>query len=160
MNDAILAILVLLPVVITFFLKSNAALGFLAVCAGYAIVSLAGGDINGSIDKLNLNGINNSYISIAILTLPLLSTLFFSGRSWASRAKMIMNLVAAAASGLVLLIVSAPFINDVANVNLYDSAVWPLVQHARGSIVVAGTIYALVLVWFSKTRHPDKKKHK
>jgi len=160
MNDAILAILILLPVAITFFLKSNAALGFLAVCAAYSIESLAGGDIDTSISNLNLKGFSNADITLLILIVPSLLTLFFSSKSWAGQSKMIIHLLAAALAGLTLSIITAPFINSVASVNLYDSKIWPLIQHGRGSIVIVGTIYSLLIIWFSKTRHPDKKHKK
>jgi hypothetical protein len=42
MSDALLATLILLPAVLAFFLKSNAALGFLALCGGFAAITLSG----------------------------------------------------------------------------------------------------------------------
>jgi hypothetical protein len=38
MSDALLAVMILLPAVLTFLLKSNAAIGFLALCGGFAAI--------------------------------------------------------------------------------------------------------------------------
>jgi hypothetical protein len=157
MSDAILAIMIVLPAILTYFLKANAALAYLGLCGGYVISIMAGSDIDDSLNKVNNVNINSSEITILILVLSLLLTLFFSGRSWSGQSKMIMQLVAAVAAGLSLSIMAAPYINSVINVNLYSSSVWPLIQHGRGTIIVAGTIYSLLVVWFSKTHHPDKK---
>jgi hypothetical protein len=157
MTDAILAVLILLPVIVTYFLKSNGALGFLAICAGYTLESLAGGDIDSILHNANLKSFTNADLALIIFIASLFLTLFFSSRSWAGQSKMIINVIAAAASGILLAVVAIPYLASVVNLNLYGSKIWPEIQHIRGSLVIAGTIYALLVVWFSRTKHPSGK---
>lgn len=159
MTDAILALLILLPAIITFFLKSNAALGFLALATGYFIESLAGTDVNNLVTKAG-GGIQSVNIYLILLIAPLLLTLLFSGRAWAGKPKMILNIIAALAAGGVLAFVSMPFLGSIINLNLSSSKIWTQLQHIQSSLIIFGALYSLVLIWFSKTKHPSGKHKK
>src|SRR5665213_3254811 len=154
MTDAVLAVLILLPLALTYFLKANAGLGFLAVCAGYVIQSLAGSDIQSVLDNAKLN-ISSADITLLLLLVPLVLTLFFSSRSWSGQSKMIINLIAALATGGLLAVIAVPYLGSLVDLSLSSSKIWPQVQHIRGTLVIAGTVYALLVVWFSKTNHPS-----
>ena len=51
MDSALLLVLVLLPVGLAYFLKSNGALGFLALCGGFTAMTLSGSDIVQKLEK-------------------------------------------------------------------------------------------------------------
>jgi hypothetical protein len=55
MTDAVLAVIILLPISATFFFKSNAAQAILALAAGYTVVSLVGTDINNGLVSIDLH---------------------------------------------------------------------------------------------------------
>ena len=156
MTDTVLAVLILLPLALTYFLKANAGLGFLAVCTGFVVQSLAGSDIQSTLDNANLK-ISSADITLILLLVPLVLTFFFSSRSWAGQSKMIINAIAALATGGLLAIMAVPYLGSLIDLNLSSSKVWSLVQHIRGTLIFSGAIYSLLVVWFSKTKHPDKK---
>lgn len=159
MTDALLAILIILPIILTFFLKSNAALALLALTAGYSLDNLASSDISTGISNLKLGTINNVDLDLIILILPVILTLVFTARSWGGRTKMISQMLLAAATGLMLAIISLPFFSSILDLNLWSSKIWPLLQHIRASIIIFGVLFSLILIWLSKS-HSHSKKHK
>jgi hypothetical protein len=77
MADAILAAFVLIPVVLAFLLKSNAASSFLALCAGFVVISFASADLENLTGQLSFS-INSGVMNLVLLVLPLLFTLLFT----------------------------------------------------------------------------------
>jgi hypothetical protein len=157
MTDAILAILILLPIVLTIFLKSNAALAVLAVCTGYTLDNLAGSDLYNGMTNIKLNSLSNTDVDLILLIAPVILTLVFTTRSWHTRTKMITQLVAAAAAGLMLAIIALPFISSVVDINFSSSNLWPVLQHIRAPVIIFGIIYSLILIWLAKNKVTDKK---
>lgn len=157
MTDAILAILILLPVALVILLKSNAALAVLALCAGYTLDNLASSDITTGLTSLKLSSLSSVDIDLILLILPLILTIIFTSRSWSGRSKMISQTLAAVAAGIMLGIISMPFISSITDINLFSSKLWPLIQHIRASVIIFGVIYSLLLIWFSKTKEHSKK---
>jgi hypothetical protein len=77
MADAILAAFVLGPLLLTFLLKSNAALSFLALCAGFVVISFAGSDLQNLTGQLNFS-IDSSLVNLFLLILPFV----LAGSAW------------------------------------------------------------------------------
>jgi hypothetical protein len=159
MTDAVLAVLILLPLLITFFLKSNAALGILALTGGYALESLAGSDVHNGLINMNMGGLRQVDVDLLLILLPLILTLLLTGRSWQGRSKMITNCLGALAAGIMLVIISLPFLGAIVNLDLFNSKVWPLLQHIQAPAIIFGVTYALVLTWLSRGKEHKKHKH-
>jgi intracellular septation protein A len=156
MTDAALAVFILLPLVITYFLKSNAALAFLALCGGYALESLASSDILNGLDKANLK-VDTVSLDLLLIVLPPLLTLLLTGRAISGSKKTILYLIAALLVGVCGVMIALPFLSAVMQLSLSTSKVWSLVQHIQSFAITGGVVYSLVLIWFSKNKHPDKK---
>lgn len=159
MTDAVIAVLVLLPLALTYFLKANAALAYLAVCGGYVIQNFSGSDILNVLGKAKLSGVSSADVTLVLLIVPMLLTLFSSVRSWRGQTGMLLQLLAALAVGVLLAIIAVPFLGSVVDVSLSSSKIWPQIQHIRGTFMIVATLYVMILVWMMKTTHPDKKKH-
>jgi|GEM_PF-4828883 len=159
MTDAILAVLIIIPVALTVLLKSNAALAVLALTAGYTLESLASSDIYDGLHKLNLTGLNSADIDLLLIALPLLLTLLLTRKHWQGNTKMITQLAAALAAGVMLIIITLPFLGSLVDLNLSSSKIWPVVEHIRGPVIVFGVVYGLFVVWLVKPK-PHDKKHK
>jgi len=162
MADALLAVLILLPAVLTFFLKSNAALGFLALCGGFTATTLSGSDIDHLVGQTRITSLTSNNVDLALLVVPLLLTLLFTFRSVTSKNNRYFSLIPALCAGGLLAAVAGPMFNDVLQTSVTDSAFWNQLKDAQSYIVGAGLFSSLLLIWTGGFRHgrSHSKKHK
>src|SRR3989442_1661192 len=106
MTDVYLAILVLLPAVLTYLLKSNASAAFLALCGGFSLFTLSGSDIQHLVGKTRITSISSNDVDLALLVLPLLLTLLLTYRAVTAKRRRYLELVPAVCAGSLLAIVA------------------------------------------------------
>jgi hypothetical protein len=92
MAGVLLAVLILLPAVLTFVLRSNAAMSFLALCGGFAVITLSGSDIEHLVGKTRITSFTSNDIDLILLLAPLLFTLLFTFRAVISKKLRIAQL--------------------------------------------------------------------
>jgi hypothetical protein len=164
MSDALLAVMILLPAVLTFLLKSNAAIGFLALCGGFAAITLSGSDIDHLVGQTKITSLTSNNIDLALLLLPLLITLLLTFRSTTSKKSRYFSSVPAFCAGGLLAAVAGPMFNDALQTNVTDSDFWKQLKDAQSYIVGVGLLASLLLIWtggLSHGRtHKKDKKHK
>ena len=161
MANALLAVLILLPVVITFFLKSNAAVAFLALCGGFTAITLSGSDIQQLVGQTKITSLTSNNVDLALLVIPLLLTLIFTYKSSKSKNNRIFSLIPALCAGGLLAIIAAPMFSDAIQINITDQKIWMSLKDAQPYVVATGLISSLLLVWtggLGRGRHA--KKHK
>lgn len=165
MAVALLVTLLLLPAVLAYLLRSNAAVSFLALCGGFAVSTLSGSDIEHLFGKTRITSLTSDDLSLLLLSLPLVFSLLFTLRAIASRGLRLAHVVPAVCAGGLLAAVAAPTFSDALNINLAHSPFWKDLQSAQSYIVGAGLLASLLLVWsggFSHARSHGKhdKKHR
>jgi hypothetical protein len=162
MPEALLATLILLPVVLAYFLKSNAAIAFLALCGGFTAITLSGSDIQHLFGKTKITSITSNDVDLILLILPLLLTLFFSINSVAGKSVRLLNIIPALCGGALLAVVAAPMFDQALNVSFSSVSAWKTMQDVQSYIIAVGLLVSLLLVWSSGFTHAKKhrKKHK
>src|SRR5581483_4454574 len=95
MADALLATLILLPAVLTFLLKSNAATAFLALCGGFAVITLSSSDIQHLIGKTKITSLTSNDVSLILLLVPLFLTLLLTFRNAVGGKRRLLQLIPA-----------------------------------------------------------------
>lgn len=164
MADVLLAVLILLPAVLTFFLKSNAAIAFLALCGGFTATTLSGSDIDHLVGQTKITSLTSNNVDLALLLLPLLITLLLTFRSVTSKNGRYFSLIPALCAGGLLAAVAAPMFNDVLQTQVTSSPFWKQLKDAQSYIVGAGLLTSLLLIWTSGFSHGKShsrgKKHK
>ncbi|MBX4201483.1 hypothetical protein KW803_01115 [Candidatus Saccharibacteria bacterium] len=161
MAEALLAVLILFPVAVTFFLKSNAAVAFLALCGGFTAITLSGSDIEQLVGQTKITSLTSNNVDLALLIVPLLLTLIFTYKSASSKNVRWFSLIPAICAGGLLAIVAAPMASDVLNLNVTESELWKKLKDIQPYVVGIGLLASLLLVWtggFGHGRH--SKKHK
>jgi hypothetical protein len=159
MADVILAAFVLGPLAISFFLKSNAALAFLSLCAGFVALSFAGSDLQGLTGQLSFK-INSGIVNLVLLILPLLFTVLFSKGSVKQGPGIVIHLAIALCAGALLALVGIPLLSESLRSNFSDSALWTKLQNIQASVIGAGVFLSLVVIWakaLKKSKLKDKK---
>jgi hypothetical protein len=161
MGDGIVAAFILIPAILTFLLKSNAVVSFLAVCASFVAISFAGSDLENLTGKLNFS-IDGSTLNLLIIGLSLLITLLFTRRTFNKGFKQFLHIFIALCAGGLLALISVPILSELINVNFAKSIVWTDLQKIQAEIVGAGVILCLLETWISGLKHHKvaKKKHK
>jgi len=161
MADAILAAFVLTPVVLTFFLKSNAASSFLALCSGFVVISFAGADLKSLTGQLSFS-INSGILNLVLLILPLLLTLLFTKGKAKSGFGRAVHLAIALCAGGLLALTGIPLLSDSVRANFSNSDLWVKLQNVQAPVIGAGVFLSLVSVWAKalKKSNLKDKKHK
>jgi hypothetical protein len=160
MADILLGVLALGPLTITLLLKSNAALSFLSLCAGFVVISFAGTDLENLTGQLNFS-INSGTLNLALLALPLLLTLLFTKKSYKDKPALIFHAAIALCAGGLLALVGIPLLSESVRANFAGSEPWSQLQHAQGAVIGAGVFLSLATVWLtSGKKHGGLKKHK
>lgn len=162
MADVILAALVLSPAILTWLLKSDAALSFLALCASFVVISFAGTDLQNLTGQLNFS-INSGTLNLALLGLPILFTLLFTKRSFPSGTTRLLHIIIALCAGGLLALISVPLLSESVRANFADSKLWAGLQNIQSEVIGAGTFLSLMFIWFKSFNKPsikDKKRKK
>ena len=155
MADVALAVLVFGPLVITYFLKSNAALSFLALSVGFVLSTSVIGDLKHLLSETSLS-VTNDTLGLIILLLPLIITLLLTRHGSGHRSPtFIFQLLASLAAGGLLALSAGPLLTS-SSFNPTDSSLWQKLSDAQAAIIGVGALISLVLVWMGSAHH---KKH-
>ena len=155
MPDAVLAALILLPVVITYAIKSNAALGYLALCTGFVLSTSVIGDLKHLLSETDLS-ITNDTLALILIAFPYIATLFLARKAHAKGMMLGLNLVAALLGGALLALSVGPLLNSTTNFDVLNSNIWTQLDKYQSAIIGAGAFLSLVLVWLGGS-HKAKK---
>ena len=156
MPDVILAILVFAPLGLTFLLKSNAALAFLALCAGFVLISFSDINIQDLTKNLSFQ-LTSSTFNLILLIIPYAGTLLLRRKALHGQLKSVLQYLAALCGGVLLALVAIPLLNESARLNFANSWAWDDLQKIQTPVIIAGVVISLSLVWFGKSHTPSKK---
>ncbi len=154
MSDVLLAIFLFGPLAITYLLKSNAALGFLSLCAGIVLSEFVAGDVQGLLQHFNY-WLDVSRLGLILLILPPLATLILARHNLGKFPKSLAQLLAALALGGLLALEAMPMLNSI-NYNFASSTLWSDIQNLQSYIIGIGAVDSLLLVWLGSFKHYKK----
>ncbi|MEX0881335.1 MAG: hypothetical protein WEC17_01515 [Candidatus Saccharimonadales bacterium] len=156
MTDAFIIALILSPAVLTFLLKSNAALSFLALCVGFVLSTSVIGDLRQLLSEMNLS-VTNSTLAITLITLPLVFTLLLTRKANTRGLRLWTQLLTALLAGGLLALSIAPVITT-GWLDLSKSEVWKNLIKIQSGVIGAGALLSFALVWLNASKFG--KKHK
>lgn len=155
MPNAVLVAIILLPVLITLFLQCDAALGFLALCVGFVLSTSVIGDLKHLLRETDLS-VTSDTLAILMLIIPYFLTLLIKGKVHSKGPIFVANLVVALLGGGLLALAAGPLIHSSPNFSIMDSSLWEQLTKYQSSIIGAGALLSLVLIWVGPVH---KKKH-
>ena len=159
MADISLAILVFGPLAITFLLKSNAALSFLALCAGFVVSTSAVGDLTHLLSEANLS-VTDSTLATILIVAPLMITLLLTRRANTRGIKFWLQLIVALCAGGLLALSLGPVLDTSGQFDITSSRFWGDLQTIQSWVIGGGTLLSLLLVWSKSFKTRGSKKHK
>lgn len=155
MADIFLAVVVLGPLVITYLLKSNAALGFLTLCLSFVLSTSIIGDLKHLLSQVNLT-VAQSTLGIILLVVPLLITLLITRSSSRRKGlKFWLQLAVALCVGGFLALSLGPIMAHSSELDISSSQFWDQLQNIQLLIIGLGAILSLALIWsggFNKSK--------
>lgn len=152
MVNILLAVLVFGPLVLTFLLKSNAALGFLVLCAGFVLNTSVIGNLQHLLSQLNLST-TSSTIGIILLIVPLVLTLLATRGSAGKGIKYWLQLTAALCAGGLLALSVGPILGSSSQFDVTTSNLWANLQKVQSEVIGIGALISLLLIWFNGLKH-------
>jgi hypothetical protein len=154
MTEATLAVLIFGPLVITYFLKANAALAFLALCAGFVLNTSVIGNLKQLLSQMNLS-LTNETLGLALLLVPLILTLLLTRRHSHHKSLLFFcQLLAALAAGGLLALSAGPLLAGSANFNFTNTSFWDNLTKIQAGVIGIGAAISLILIWLSNFKHP------
>ena len=157
MADAVLVIVILTPLALTFLLKSNAALGFLALCLGFVLSTSVIGDLKNLLSQVDLS-LTDSSIALTVLVAPLILTLLFTHHSHKSGIRFYLQLLVAVCAGALLALSLEPILAQQESSDIAGSGLWQVLENIQSVVIGLGALLSLVLIWSGGSKH-SKKRH-
>lgn len=157
----IIGLLVGLPLLLSFAFRVNAGVIFLALCAGSVLSQFVADDttqLASSFFARTNQDVLTSAVHIVLLLLPAVLTLLFMRNSMTG-TKILMNLVPAAAAGLLTALLVVPLLPPGTRYGITGSETWSTLQQFQTVIIGAGAFVSLLMLWSSKPKHDKHKKH-
>lgn len=156
MADVVLIAIILGPALITFLLKSNAALGFLTLCTGFVLSTSVIGDLKQLLSEINLS-VTQSTLGLILLIVSLAVTLLVTRGSAKRGIKFWLQMVTALLTGGLLALSIGPILASSSSTDITDSQFWKQLQNIQSVIIGAGATLSLALIWLSAARTKSKK---
>lgn len=154
----ILGLLIGLPVILIFLLRSNASVVFLALCAGVVLTKYIGSDaslvLSMALPKAGLVG--QQVLNASLVLLPPLATLI-SLRKKASGMKLILNIIPALAVGGLVALSITPYISPITRDKVMATNTWHVLELTQGMVVGLGILSSLILLKPSRKKEAHKK---
>jgi hypothetical protein len=162
MAEALLVVLIFLPAALTFILKSDAALAFLSLCGGFAVITLSGSDIEHLVGQTKITSLTSNDVDLILLLAPTLLTLIFTFRAVSSQRLRFVQLLPALAAGVLLAVIAGPMMSSTVGSDITKMTIWRDLKDAQSYIVGAGLLLSLLLIWTGGFLHAKShgRKHK
>lgn len=158
MTDVILAAIIVVPALVTFFLRSDAALSFLALCAGFVLSTSVVGGLKELLNQMDLS-VTDTTLALVLIITPLVLTLLLTRGASRKGVKSWLQIIAALGAGGLLALSVGPLVGSSQEFDLLDSKLWDSLQEYQSLIIGVGALVSLILVWSTHLKVPKGKKH-
>ncbi|HZP55483.1 MAG TPA: hypothetical protein VFB03_01800 [Candidatus Saccharimonadales bacterium] len=158
MADVILAVLIFTPAIITFVLKSNAALGYLTLCGSFVLITFANADLQELSGHLSLS-LDSGTLNLILLVSPLLLTLLLTRRAFSGELKRVFYILTSLCAGGLLALIAVPLLNASSRTDFVHDWGWNNLQKIQALVIATGFVLSLFLIWFNGLSKRKAAKH-
>ena len=161
LSIAIIAGLVLLPLVLMLVLRAHGAIAFMSLCLGSVLVTYAAPDMTDFLTEFTNFGelLTEQWVQLGLLTLPLVFALIFTSKTVAGNKQM-LNFVPALATGLLLALLVMPLLpSDLQHeIERYDA--WQTLANLRTAVLLGGAFFSMMFLLMTSRPSKHEEKHK
>jgi hypothetical protein len=156
----VLAGLVVVPIVVLFVLRVNAALVFLSLCLGDILVQFVGKNAATIISNTGRNvQVTGTAIDLGLLVAPAVITTVLMVKT-VNGHKKLLNLLPAAGTGLLTALLVVPLLSSNLANNILQSKPWHDIQSIQSGIVAASALICLFFLLLQRPKHSSEKESK
>lgn len=158
-GDIIAAALLIIPLLLVLFLRTNAALMFFVLAGAITLQNYLDKDVESFTSSL-LNARNSSLVALLLIVIPFLVAAFAFRHTVPKKALFIHILLAIGVGGALLIVLPAYISPGVAGAVQYG-AIGEAVLPYTSVILAASFLASVVVLWFSHPRehHGHHGKH-
>lgn len=159
--EVIIIGIIVLPIVLLFLLRVNAALVFLSLCLGAVLVQFAGHDAATIIAGAAINAhATTSTVELALLFAPVILTILFMLKTVRGKSKRIFNVLPSIGVGLLALLLAVPLLPPSAKQAVMQDHLWQMVASLQSGVVALSTFICLIFLLLMRPKHaPAEEKH-
>jgi len=156
----VLALIATLPIALTIFLRSNAAIIFFALCAGSVLERYVSDSATLVANSVGSRSNTDSFVHLGLLVLPALIAVLMLRKS-IKPSKTVINAFPAVAVGLTGALLAVPILPGGLQANIINTDVWRQLSNYADFILAAGTGVSLVALALTyKIPRDHRRKHK
>jgi hypothetical protein len=142
---------IVLPIALLTFLRVNAAIIFLSLCLGAVLVQFAGSDAASLVNMFSSSqATTNVAAELGLLWLPAVFTMVVMIGTVRGHARILFNLLPAAAVGVVGLLLAEPLFTPGLRGAIAGTQIWHSLQQLQVLAVTASTIVSLLFLWLQR----------
>lgn len=156
----VIALLSGVPVALIFLFRVNAAVAFLALCAGNLLALYFGNDAVKLLQAFTSKTDPTLYagVKIVLLVLPMFITIILLQKGIRG-AKHLLNLVPTVLTGVVTGLLAVPLLTDGTKNNIYGTQVWTIASKMQGTVVAVAVLVSMFMLWTTQKPRRDKRHH-
>lgn len=149
----LIAGMIALPIVLIAVLRINAAIVFLSLCLGSVLVQFAGKDAGSFVHLFSGSKLVSDYdASLVLLLLPAAFTMIVMIRTVRGKFRTLLNLLPAAAVGVVGLLLAEPLFSPGLRGAVAGTQAWHNLQQLQTLLVTVSTIVSLLFLWLQRPK--------
>jgi hypothetical protein len=161
-HDLILIVAIAVPVLAITILRINAAMVFLSLALGTMLVEYLAPfakDLTNIITP-HTGAVSDSTITLGFLLAPAVVTAIFTMLSVSGRLKALINILPAAASSLLAVLLTVPLLPKSMSAGLESQHTWHILSNLQPLVVGVGAVMSLVFLWTQRggSKHHDKRR--
>lgn len=152
----IIAAIAIVPVVLLFIFRINAAVAYLSLCLGNILVTYLSDD-----SKLKLSAasskVTSGNLKLLLLLLPLAVTMVLLLRS-VKKSYMLLNIIPALGASFLAVLLVVPLLSTHTATTVMQSALWHQIQRYQELLVAASGTICLLFLALQRPKH-ERLKH-
>lgn len=155
----LLSILFAAPIILVLISRANAAVVFLALCAGNVLQAFIGDDAQALLQGLlnNYDPTFGLYIRLGIMLIPPLFAILFL-RSSVHGGKNLINIFPAITVGIANVFLAVPLLPDEIKSSIYGTSVWAEISEFQAILIGVSVLISLSIVLSGKRSHGHHKR--
>lgn len=156
MAEIALVAIIAAPAVLAYLFRSNVALSFLALCAGFMVTTYSSQTIQDWLNPVVWH-LDINFINLAFMAAPLLLTLLLTRRSLSKGFVLILHILLAFGAGSILAIMVGAALSNLGLVDYTNSNILNELSKVQNYLIIITALSSLLLVWVGGAKSRKRK---
>ena len=156
-NLAILAALLVAPVLLLLVLRINATLVFLSLCLGYVVMQSLGADTQSFAETFMTHAaLSTNIMKLVLLLFPVVFTMVLMIRT-VRGGRLVLNFLPALAVGCLTVLLVVPLLPPGLSHAIAHTSIWHQAARLQSLVVGVGALISLLFIWMLRPKQSGEK---